>query len=258
MGYIDYATGVEARVFPLYYIPIGIGALRVSHRFGVGLSVLSTALWAAGRVASDAAWTPGILTFNILMQFSSFGVVAFLVAGIRGRYDLERELSRRDTLTGLSNSRAFYELAELLLAGARRSERPLTIAYLDLDNFKAVNDTRGHLEGDLALQATAEILRTGTRGSDVVARLGGDEFAVLLPETGPDAARMLLERLHDAHAAAMGKHDWPITASIGAITFLRAPGSVEAAVQGADALMYRAKHEGKSRVVLEAAGLPPD
>ncbi len=186
-----------------------------------------------------------------MTQLIAFGTVGILVAQVRSKLTLALELSRQDSLTSLPNSRAFYESAELLLAVARRSGGSLTIAYLDLDNFKHVNDERGHQEGDRALKVTADVLKGHFRASDLVARLGGDEFAIMLPDTGADAARTSLERVSALLASSMRGNGWPITVSIGAVFFVCAPATLERAVSGADALMYRAKKTGKNRVHIE-------
>ena len=190
--------------------------------------------------------------FNTFTQLSSFVLVALLVGRIGDRLGVERELSRKDNLTSLPNRRAFYELAEVLMAGARRSKRPFTLAYLDLDDFKVVNDQHGHHQGDRALRRAADVIRSATRSSDVVARLGGDEFVVYLPDTDPDAAQPMLERLRESLSTR--QDGWPITASIGAVSFLEPPATLEEAVHDVDALMFRAKRAGKNRVLIETGG----
>lgn len=107
----------------------------------------------------------------------------------------EQELARIDPLTHVSNRRAFYELAEIEIVRARRNGCPLSVAYMDVDNFKFVNDDLGHATGDLVLVTIASTLRSELRASDIVARLGGDEFAILLPETDAESAQAVLDKL---------------------------------------------------------------
>jgi len=254
---VDFLTGVEVRIFPLYFLPVALGAWRLSRIVGIMLAVLSSAAWMVSNMAaSDHFYRPSVWTVNALVQAMAFVTVAVLIAELRRRLDVERDMGRRDSLTSLSNSRAFYEQAELLLAGARRSGRPFTVAYLDLDNFKTVNDRHGHREGDFALKTAAEILLRHTRASDLVARLGGDEFILYLTDTGPEAAGASLERIRELLAEAMRGKQWPITVSVGALSFTRAPATLERAVQGADSLMYAAKQGGKNRVHIEVHGAP--
>ena len=100
-----------------------------------------------------------------------------------------RASSRSDPLTGVANSRVFLELLKREIARARRYKRPLTLAYLDLDNFKSVNDILGHAMGDKVLQTVVSTVNANIRVTDVVGRLGGDEFVLLLPETDMQGAR---------------------------------------------------------------------
>ena len=251
-GLFDYVTGYEVRVFPIYFLPVALAAWKLSRRAALAIAALSTVAWGvANAMAGRAYGDPLVWPINLTTQFVAFATVGVLVAELQHRLRYERELSRVDALTGLANSRAFYERGEIFVALARRARRPITIAYLDLDNFKAINDDRGHHEGDRTLARTAAILRSTCRTTDLIARLGGDEFALLLPDTGADAAMIALGRVHAAIGGMMREHGHPCAVSIGAISYRCAPPTLEAAVHDADALMYRAKAGGKDRVVLE-------
>jgi diguanylate cyclase (GGDEF)-like protein len=180
----------------------------------------------------------------------SFLVIAVLIGKLRISLLHERDLSRRDGLTGLHNSRAFYEYGTFLIAGARRRGSGLALAFVDLDNFKLVNDQLGHQEGDEVLRLAGQMLQEHFRGSDLVARLGGDEFAVLMPETDEAAVRKVLERLRLRMQEAMLLRRLPVTMSIGAMAFTQAPASLADAVARADALMYEVKSSGKNRALV--------
>jgi diguanylate cyclase (GGDEF)-like protein len=132
------------------------------------------------------------------------------------------------------------------LARAARAQHAVSLAYVDLDNFKWVNDQQGHAEGNRALSTVAHVIRDELRHTDVIGRVGGDEFAVLLPATDADAARKVLSQVLSRVKAAMTEHRWPITASIGAITCPRPPASADALLRAADGLMYEAKAGGKN------------
>jgi diguanylate cyclase (GGDEF)-like protein len=166
----------------------------------------------------------------------------------------ERELSRLDALTGVGNRRAFYEVLEAERSRAVRYSRPLTVAYLDLDNFKKVNDSKGHGAGDLLLTKVANKLRTSLRITDFVSRLGGDEFAVVLPETNVHAAEKVLEKLRVTLLEETSAHYCEVTFSIGAVTFLNPKDSLEVMVRIADETMYTAKTNGKNRTCLALVG----
>lgn len=145
----------------------------------------------------------------------------------------------------------FYEVASAELNRQGRYPRLMTLAFVDLDNFKEVNDRHGHKIGDMALVAVANAMRAATRTTDILSRLGGDEFALLLPETDLEGARRLLQRLSADVAQAMAASYWPVSCSIGAVTFDTPPDNVDAIITAADHLMYRVKASGKSAVRIE-------
>ena len=140
---------------------------------------------------------------------------------------------------------------------ARRYAHPFSVAYLDLDDFKLVNDRLGHLAGDAVLRSVARALSGVMRASDVVARLGGDEFVVLLPEASAAPARLATEKLRGALADVVPAHGWRMTASIGVATFLVPPESVDELLGAVDGLMYRAKQGGKNGVAHETRNEAP-
>src|SRR5262249_5901959 len=127
----------------------------------------------------------------------------------------ERLLARTDPLTGAANGRTFYEAVAAEAERARRADRPLTLAYLDLDDFKQLNDRLGHAAGDAALLRVVQTVQAHLRGSDLLARLGGDEFALLLPETEAEGAAALLVRVQRLVAEEMVRQGLPVTLSIG-------------------------------------------
>ena len=158
----------------------------------------------------------------------------------------EQQLARTDALTGLSNRRAFLEASSCELERARRSGQPMTVAYVDCDDFKRVNDLLGHAEGDQLLATVGTTLRGETRAVDAVARLGGDEFGLLLVDTDGPTAAALLHRLRVALVAAMREHGWKVGFSIGAVTFAATPATVDDMIGRADQLMYETKRRGKN------------
>jgi len=166
----------------------------------------------------------------------------------------EKEISRTDALTALANRRAFYEAADVERARAARYSRPVTLAYIDLDNFKHVNDSLGHAVGDELLTRVARLLKENLRFTDTAGRLGGDEFAILLPETGAQAAELVLKKLRQILLHAMSERNWPVTFSIGAATFIDNASSVNEMVQIADGLMYIVKKSGKDKIIVVIIG----
>ncbi len=128
---------------------------------------------------------------------------------------------------------------------AARYQHPFTLAYIDLDNFKLVNDRFGHATGDRALSTVAGFIREHSRRTDALARLGGDEFALLLPETDEDVARAAIAKLRKGLTQEMQRHGWPVTFSIGVVTCRACPGSADELIAAADRLMYSVKNGGK-------------
>ena len=152
-------------------------------------------------------------------------------------------------LTGVANTRAFKELAATELERARRYGRTFTLATLDLDNFKAVNDTLGHATGDRLIHDVGQAIRHRLRRVDIVARIGGDEFVVVLPETGAAAAAIALTHVQESLQTVAEGHGPAVRASFGSVTFVSAPGTVEEILQLADVAMCQAKNAGGDRIV---------
>ncbi len=239
----DVTLGPEFSFSLFYVVPIGAATWYGGRGWGFGLSVLAGLLWlgvelAAGRTF-DGLWMP---TWNATVRIGMFLVIAVLVHRLRKAFQRERELASVDSLTGLANSRTFQERLRQELDRADRYGDPFTLAYLDLDEFKVVNDRGGHAEGDRLLQVVAEALRAASRRTDVVARLGGDEFGVLLPRTSHNPAGSAIRKLLDHVRAVLEEEGWPVTASAGAISVAGAPlPEPNEAIQAADLLMYEMK-----------------
>jgi diguanylate cyclase (GGDEF)-like protein len=169
-------------------------------------------------------------------------------------------LSVTDDLTHLYNSRYLNQVLRRETKRASRSGRPLSLLFIDLDGFKAVNDTHGHLYGSRALVEAAAVIRSSARETDMVARFGGDEFALVLPDTGSEGAFAVGERIRDRIAEYKfltgDKLDIHLTASIGVATLPDVAASAEELVQAADKAMYQVKETGKNGIV--AAIAPAD
>jgi diguanylate cyclase (GGDEF)-like protein len=163
-------------------------------------------------------------------------------------------LSVTDDLTHLYNSRYLNQVLRREAKRASRSGRPLSLLFVDLDGFKGVNDTHGHLAGSAALVEAADVIRRSARETDVVARFGGDEFALILPDTGSEGAAAVGDRVReriDEHTFLSGDglaiH---LTVSIGVATLPDVAASAEELVKAADMAMYRVKESGKNNVFI--------
>ncbi|MGH7532053.1 MAG: GGDEF domain-containing protein [Gemmatimonadales bacterium] len=250
-GALDYYTGVELRVYPLYYGPIALLAWHRRRTGAVMATVLSGAAWVvANALAGQRYSTDVIAVSNTITQSASFLVVGLLIATLRDALSRERALSRTDPLTSMLNTRAFHDDAVRALAACRRASRPVTVACIDLDAFKAVNDQFGHQAGDDLLRSVASRLVGSIRPSDVAARVGGDEFVVLFPDIGTREAALTMERLRAALTSEPAPGIRPVKCSIGAVTYLRPPEQVAEMVHRADAQLYAAKAAGKDRIAV--------
>jgi diguanylate cyclase (GGDEF)-like protein/PAS domain S-box-containing protein len=167
---------------------------------------------------------------------------------LRTALENEKNVSRVDFLTQIANRRAFSEILDLEIKRSRRYRRPLALAYIDLDNFKQVNDRLGHETGDELLRLTAQTIRANIRSTDTVARLGGDEFALLLPETDQQPASLVISKLRRTLLDTIEARHSNITVSIGLACFGVPDASIEEIIKTADDLMYSAKNQGKNCV----------
>jgi diguanylate cyclase (GGDEF)-like protein len=169
-------------------------------------------------------------------------------------------LSVTDDLTRLYNSRYLNQVLRRETKRASRSARPLSLLFIDLDGFKAINDSHGHLCGSRALVEAAAVIRGSARETDIVARFGGDEFAIVLPDTGGEGAFAVGARLRErlaAHRFLAGDGlDIHLTASVGVATLPDVAASADELIHAADAAMYQVKDRGKDGI--QAAAPPAD
>ena len=247
LGWVDILSGPEVSFSVFYLGPIAAAAWYAGPAAGIAACLAAAATWvAADRLSGHAYSIPGIVYWNGLVRLGYFLVVTRLLVALRRRLEVERALADTDGLTGLPNARAFLEALEAERLRAARYERPFTMAYADLDGFKAVNDLLGHGPGDEVLREVARAMAGAVRRTDVVARMGGDEFAVLLPETEGEAAERAVAKLRTAVESLAASRGWPLGVSVGSVTFRESPADAEAAVRAADELMYREKRARKA------------
>lgn len=253
---LDYTIVPDISLGIFYLLPVTLAAWLINRNFGILAAIISVVLPLFANplpVSEDRFQLVSI--WNATARLLIFLTVSILVSRLKIALARETESAHTDHLTGIANRRSFYEMTEAEMSRALRYNHPLTVMYIDVDDFKTVNDRFGHNTGDDLLRAVAQTLKRDVRAVDRVARLGGDEFAVLLPETGEEAARFVVRKLQkDLIDAVEGEERWPVTFSIGVITCAVPPCSVEEITKLADNLMYAAKREGKNKIKHEVAG----
>lgn len=244
---IDYKTGFEFGFSVFYLLPILVFTWIGGKFAGISLTIIGILLWAEVDIlAGHASANPRAIYLSAAAEFLLFLVSMALLLKLKSSYERERQLSRIDPLTGLANRRFFLELTKIEQDWCRRHQKPLTIAYLDVDNFKIVNDTRGHQAGDALLKEIARTITENVRSLDIAARLGGDEFVIMFPELETEQVRMVLERFLNYLRTRMQAGSWPVTFSVGAVTYNDLEYSLEEMIAKSDQLMYEAKKAGKN------------
>ncbi len=230
----------------LYCLPViqaarlgAIHALRRSDTLAPDLvGILSAVAWSLAEAAiTFPAFPLNALALNIFTRSVTFTVIGRVVAKLWR----EREYARKDMLTDAANRRELFERFEAEQLRSERSGTPYSVLFIDIDQFKTLNDTRGHHIGDDALRKVADILRKNSRKIDTVSRIGGDEFVLLLPETDEQSCEMLVGRIRSASEKEFKDRGWPISLSVGHVTEAGKGRSVDEILRDVDEKMYAAK-----------------
>ena len=248
---MNIVAGSEISVSIFFLIPVAISTWYGSRRDGIIAGCISAFAWLLVDSTSRTYINPAAPYWNALVHLGMFLVTAGLVDQLRNRFGIEKSLSRTDSLTGLPNARDFSGQAEKLFGLAARHNRPITLAYIDLDDFKKVNDELGHGEGDKLLRAVCDKIQSSLRSTDLAGRLGADEFGVVLPESDEAAARSVFDTLRDTLLLETQKNHWPTSVSIGVVSFVSPTPSLAHAIKIADSLMYQVKARGKNNIIFE-------
>lgn len=256
---IDAFAPLELSAHSLFLIPIVLVAWNVNAAWATGFAVVSGIAAVMGGIVFGHPYASiTLLVVSALLRTGVYLLVGLAIAKLMRRlYDRECALSRTDFLTGLPNRLAFYDVVGWELERQRRYGGPLSVIYLDCDNFKQINDALGHMVGDELLKTVAREIARNVRSTDLPARLGGDEYAVLLPETPGEAALGVAEALRRALTEAMKARGWGVTFSIGVAGFRSPVSGVDQLIEVADRAMYRAKQGGKDRIAYEVYGEGP-
>jgi diguanylate cyclase (GGDEF)-like protein len=249
VGLLDYLTEPEISIAFLYLIPVAVGAWFVGKSFGIAISVFIVAIWIVGEFTAGKVYSSVSIYYWYAATRLVFCVaVALLLIRLKRALNAERALSRLDFLTGVMNSRSFYESAAMEIERCSRYGRTFSVAYMDMDNLKAINDKFGHSKGDDILRAIAGTIKKNLRRTDIVARIGGDEFVILFPETECKAADKAIKKIQHALRHKKNIRRFSISFSIGILTCQSCPSSIDKMIEIVDSLMYSVKNHGKNGI----------
>jgi diguanylate cyclase (GGDEF)-like protein len=251
IGLLDTWVRIDLGFSLFYLAPIAMAAWMVGRDAGIVIATVSALTWFYAELNSHASSDFPLTLWNTFVRLGIFWIVSTLLSSLRDAYDLESRLARTDALTGVTNWRSFQELLTVEIQRAQRYPYPITLAYLDIDNFKQVNDQQGHNQGDKLLKGVAKNLSQGIRNTDVVARIGGDEFIIMMPYTDRAQAEQVLPRVHQTLLDFVYEHHFSVGFSVGVVTFENPSTTVDDMVSVADSVMYEAKQNGKNQIAYQ-------
>jgi predicted signal transduction protein with EAL and GGDEF domain len=174
IGIMDYITGPEIAFSIFYVVPVAIVTLSTDWKHGLIISFIASAAWLAADLLTNHIYSrPIIPWWNATVKFFFFAIITNFASALKRMYAHEESLARTDLLTGTANRRLLFETAKMRLFSQDANNLPFTAVYLDLDNFKKINDDFGHATGDSILQSVGEMVKQNLRKTDIVARIGG-------------------------------------------------------------------------------------
>lgn len=248
LGLLDYVSGYEMSFAIFYLLPVMFIRWFSEKRYAIVISFLSAVVWYIADIFSGHHYSHLILPiWNAVMRLGFFLLIVFSLSEIKRLLISEQTFARIDFLTGISNARHFMENAKKEIERSVRFSHPYTLAYVDIDNFKQVNDSLGHAQGDELLHTVANTIKEHIRSVDIVSRLGGDEFAILLLETDEKNANTTMTKIRTKLLESVKQNNWPVSFSIGAITAYK-DYDLDELIKEADNLMYTVKKSGKNSV----------
>lgn len=244
---LDVISGPETAFTIFYLLPVSLLAWHRGWYHARVAVLVATLMWLLADVLTATEQSASFVRYwNAAASFGVFAIVGYTLSKLRKAVDEEQRLARTDILTGAANNRSFTEFLQREVARQQRYNHPMSLAFLDCDDFKLVNDEFGHARGDDLLRSIAVTIQGILREVDLVARLGGDEFAIVLPETDAYAAGTVAHKVRSA--LSQSTSEYRVTFSIGVVTYLNPPANTDELLQIADQVMYEAKRAGKNMV----------
>ncbi len=240
IGIIDSLAGAKFSFKLFYLVPVALAFWHAGRNWGLATVAGCALAWFASTPAPDFG--------NAAVHLGFFLLIGGLLAHLRQLQDELRGYCRIDYLTKALSRGFFFDLIQMEIERLARYRHPFSIMYLDLDDFKILNDRRGHAVGDQVLCLVVSSLRQHLRATDRIARLGGDEFAILLPETSRSEAEVVTHKLREELYQSLLSGDFQTTFSVGVMTCVRTPTSVDDLVQKTDELMREVKKLGKNGI----------
>ena len=253
LGMIDLATGYEYSFSVFYLLPVSIAAWYDQYKITVLTIMLSGMTWLIADIHAGHHYSNTFIPlWNAFVRLGFFSIVAFLLINVRKNWQEMKNLAMKDQLTSLDNSRALDIEYRILRKLNFRKQSLFAIGIIDLDGFKAVNDTHGHHRGDEVLLQFSQILKKSCRSSDIVARLGGDEFAIILLDIDETQAYLCDDHLRTLFAESGLNQKYGVDFSMGLAILSELPENLEDATKTADQLMYQSKSLGKSQTTIQS------
>ncbi len=253
LGMIDLATGYEYSFSVFYLLPVSIAAWYDQFKITVLTIMLSGMTWLIADIHAGHHYSNTFIPlWNAFVRLGFFSIVAFLLINVRKNWQEMKNLAMKDQLTSLDNSRAFDIEYRILRKLNFRKQTCFAVGIIDLDGFKAVNDTHGHHRGDEVLLQFSQILKKSCRSSDIVARLGGDEFAIILLDIDETQAYLCDHHLRTLFAESGLNQKYGVDFSMGLAILSELPENLEDATKTADQLMYQSKSLGKSQTTIQS------
>ena len=253
LGMIDLATGYEYSFSVFYLLPVSIAAWYDQFKITVLTIMLSGMTWLIADIHAGHHYSNTFIPlWNAFVRLGFFSIVAFLLINVRKNWQEMKNLAMKDQLTSLDNSRAFDIEYRILRKLNFRKQTCFAVGIIDLDGFKAVNDTHGHHGGDEVLLQFSQVLKKACRSSDIVARLGGDEFAIILLDIDETQAYLCDHHLRTLFAESGLNQKYGVDFSMGLAILSELPENLEDATKTADQLMYQSKSLGKSQTTIQS------